>query len=250
MTKSIFLSLVMILVSTLGFSTTPESTPESSAAHLTVIATSGLTLRQAPDSKSPVVKIIPFGEVVTLRSDQPDTTFASRVGWVDGQWKVVEHEGDVGFIFDGYLTALPLPDYVAEFSPYGTELLYPLETWALNHHMQSQKPDTIHTPHSSKVVTHFTNGDKLVQSNQHGYYKSELYLHDTRIMDAYNLLQVMIHGDETAHASFTKQSLFVEDFKGDITQVKIKLDDDIEIRKVGPDLVRIQITSVDQFCKL
>lgn len=246
MKKSILMALVAIVFCQTAFATNSNPTLPS----LTVIATSGLSLREAPDASSPIIKIVPYGDQVIIREDQPDTTFASRIDWVDGEWIAIEHEGSVGFIFNGYLTNLPLPAYEAEFSPYDTELLYPLETWAAHNFIKSGAPDTIIRNGTSKVVHNFINGNRLIQSNQMGFYKSELYLHDVRIMDAYNLLEVMLGENEVAINSFKKNSLFIEDFKGEITQVKINLEDTITIRKLGPDLIRIAITSVDQYCKL
>lgn len=237
-------ALITLLCASVGLASTPTE-PET----MTVVATSGLILRQAPDAHSPAIKIIPFGEEVSIRHDQPDTIFHQRINWVDGEWIVVEHEGEVGFVFDGYLTALPLPTNDAEYTPYDMELIYPLESWMNNHHLHAAIPDTILRSERSKVVHNYVNGNRMVQSNQHDYYKVEVYLHDTRLMDAYHLLLSMI-GEEGTIDLFKKSSTFIEDMTGEITRIKINADDEIDIRLLGPDLVRIKMTSVEQYCKL
>ncbi len=241
-----YLTAIIILAVASSLLATNPTTPSQS---LTVVAPSGLTLRQAPDANSPAIKIVPYGDQVIVRHDQPDTTFNQRISWVDGEWIVVEHEGEVGFIFDGYLSKLPLPSTDAEYSPYDLELIYPLEVWMNNHHIHAAQPDTILRSERSKVVHNYINGNSMVQSNQHDYYKVEVYLHDTRLMDAYHLLLGMLD-DEGSAEIYRTESTFIADKNQEVTRIKIDLDSHIDIRLIGPDVVRIQLISVEQYCDL
>lgn len=241
-----YVTAIIILVVAGSLLATNPTTPAQS---LTVVAPSGLTLRQGPDANSPAIKIIPYGDQVTVRHDQPDTTFNQRISWVDGEWIVVEHEGEVGFIFDGYLSRLPLPSTDAEYSPYDLELIYPLEVWMNNHHIHTTQPDTILRSERRKVVHNYANGNRMVQSHQHDYYKVEVYLHDTRLMDAYHLLLGMLDDDNSAE-TYRSKSTFIADTDDKVHRIKIDLDNRIDIRLVGPDVVRVQLISVDHYCSL
>jgi hypothetical protein len=89
----------------------------------------------------------------------------------------------------------------------------------------------------------------MVQSNQHDYYKVEVYLHDTRLMDAYHLLLGMLD-DEGSAEIYRTESTFIADKNQEVTRIKIDLDSHIDIRLIGPDVVRIQLISVEQYCDL
>ncbi len=85
----------------------------------TVIATNGLNIRKAPDTKSEVVGYAPFGAKVEILSETHfgwdvigEHTFYTGVGssdeysWtepVEGFWVEVEYEGTIGYMFSAYL---------------------------------------------------------------------------------------------------------------------------------------------------
>lgn len=252
MKKLAALITMIILFSQAGFSHMNKIVTASNSdqsPELTIIARSGLSLREGPHSSSPLIKIIPYGDQVLIRKDQPDTSFLSRIEWVDGEWLAVEHDGSIGFVFDGFLTSLPLPSYEAEFSPYDLELIYPLESWMQYNFTLTGKVDSVKRSGGLKVVSKFENGNRMIQSHQLGFYKSDIYLHDTRIMDVYLLILSMLDDNEEAIQILKSNSVFIEDQKGDINKIKVNLDTPIEIRKLGPDLIRITSISSDHYCK-
>lgn len=80
---------------------------------LTVYINSGLKLRQKPSSKSDALTTIPIGKKVfikkqLLREFKHQDSFAS-MRLLKGYWVLVEYKGQLGYVFDGYLSSLPYP---------------------------------------------------------------------------------------------------------------------------------------------
>ena len=216
---------------------------------MTVIATSGLTMRTTPSLEAPIVTVIPYGSQILVRVDQPLEPITQRIDWVDGQWLAVQYENYLGFVFDGYLTDLKLPSYAAEFSPYDLELIYPLETWLVNNYWMHRKPDTLVTSGISKVTHHLSNGATWVQSNQHNYYKTEITIPGQRVMEVFHLLLAMVPSPDL-RAVLTSSAIFIENPNGEIDAIKIPIDDPIDIRMIGKDKIRIRAISTAQYCQL
>lgn len=70
---------------------------------LFVFAKSGLKLRTAPNLESETIKIAQYGHAVKpLFVEKSDT-----IEQINGNWLEVDYRGEVGFMFDGYLSRLP-----------------------------------------------------------------------------------------------------------------------------------------------
>ena len=110
------------------------------------------------------IKIITLGEQVTIL-EQSDSLQTQTMDWVKGHWVLVDHMGDKGYIFDGFLSGLRVPTYDWEKCQLDLDMIYPLEQWAEVNHI-TQKVDTSQGTFISRVTDHYDNGDKLVKINK------------------------------------------------------------------------------------
>ncbi len=236
-------NLMIILLCTL-FSITLSANHIGEQPIHNVVAKSGLTMRMLPGTEHAAIKIIPFGEQVLIieSSENPD-----RIDWIDGNWVLVAHDGDTGYVFDGFLSELAIPFYDFEVSQFGLDLIYPLESYAEYRLVAEGQPDTIHRGEVVKVIHRFEGGEKLVRSDNEDYYKVQLYLNDIRVMDAYHLVQNMLR-EKKDIKTFQNQSVFIQNKQGEIDHVRVKLDHPVYIKKLKNGQVRISILSSESGC--
>lgn len=80
---------------------------------LTVFIKSGLKLRESAEKNATTLTTIPLGQKVVvkkqfLKAIAHKDNFAS-IRLIKGFWVRVEYNGQVGYVFDGYLSSLPYP---------------------------------------------------------------------------------------------------------------------------------------------
>ncbi len=212
-----------------------------------VVANSGLTLRMFPGTHGAAIKVIPFGEQVTVidnTDEHPD-----RVDWVDGHWVMVTHDGDTGYVFNGFLSELAIPEYDFEVSQFELDLIYPLESYAEYRFNADGEADTIHSTKRTKVIQKFEHGEKMIKTSNGDYYKTQLFLNDIRIMDAYHLVLQMVQ-EKSNQEVFKNESVFIQGRSGEIETIKVKLDNPIDIRKLSNGQIRISILTSESGCEL
>ena len=215
---------------------------------LYVMANSGLTLREAPNKDAEVLEVVDFGSVVHVLN-QPDSVQSyEMINWVEGQWLFVEYDGVTGYMFDGYLSDLPLPIYEFEKCQLDLDLIYPLESWA-EVNLGESESKVIEAGALKKITDQYLGGEKLVRSQKDETYKLELYLSDVRLMDAYHLLQSMIE-TKSRLETFKDESTFVKNREEELYKVKVNLDHPVEIRKLKTGGVKITIRSDEYSCSL
>jgi len=195
---------------------------------LTVVAPSGLTLRSSPDLHGTPIKVIQFGDEVRFKDDKDSLHKYEQIKWVEGHWIHVSHEGDEGYIFDGFLTHLDLPRYDFEKTQTNLNFAYPLIQWA-ERCLWVERSDTIVSEHSTKIIDLYATGDKMVKINEDGMYRTEMHLSGLRMMDVYHLLYNMLL-DDYEKKVFGEESLFIEDHEGRLSRIKIDLDNPVEIK--------------------
>lgn len=215
---------------------------------LYVVANSGLTLRTAPSLSAESLGVIEFGSSVEVLNQPDSIQHYDKMNWVEGKWLYVECDGVTGYMFDGYLSDLPMPIYEFEKCQLDLDLIYPLESWA-EINLGNSESDIVEAGVLKKVTDRFIGGEKLVRTQKDNDYKIELYLNDIRLMDAYHLLQSMI--DTRARLeTFKDESTFIEDREGNLHKVKVNLDNPIEIRKQNSGDIKIIIRSENYMCSL
>ncbi len=215
---------------------------------LYVMANSGLTLRMEPNKNSESLGVVNYGSSVQVLNQPEGIQNIEKLNWVEGKWIFVEYDGVTGYMFDGYLSDLPIPIYEFEKCQLDLDLIYPLESWA-EVNLGGSNNDTIEAGALKKVTDRYIGGEKLVRSHKKDEYKLELYLNDIRLMDAYHLLQSMIDS-QTRLETFKDESTFIEDREGDLYKVKVDLDNPVEIRKLKSGDIKIIIRSDNYMCGL
>lgn len=108
--KNIILICICAILTT--SSRTIEKIPTSNGDFYNVMAISGLKMRTEPNGKK--LLTIPYNSQVEKINDGKDygdlTVTELKDFEIKGKWIKVKYDGKEGFVFDGYLTKLPLPD--------------------------------------------------------------------------------------------------------------------------------------------
>ena len=198
-------------------------------AQLYVVAPSGLTIRHMADADSEALDIVPFGSSVIVLAQPDKIPLNQKINWVDGQWIYVEYAGITGYMFDGYLTDLPLPIYEFEKCQMDMDFIYPLESWS-DINLGLDRSDTISAGALYQVTNHYEAGDILIKRQVGMKYAIELTLNDVRLMDAYHLLISMME-DSRSISVFKELTTFIEDANGDLSTIKIDVDYPMKINK-------------------
>jgi len=247
MKKMICLLTGVLFLFTQAFSTNPITENKS----LSVVAGSGLKMRTTPSLESQVIKVIPFGDTVYEVLDSTMTeTISDRIEWMEGEWIRIEHMGDQGYVFNGFLTSLPIPNFEFELTMEDLDLTSPLESWINYRFDRMGEPSIYETKDEIKMVTDFEEGHRKIEYESEFKYKVVLQLEDVEVHEAYNLMKgMLLTGYEKT--SFDQKSVFVENKFGEIDRIKINLEQPIEIKKLRDNRVQISIINFyDGDCKL
>lgn len=249
--KLFFKNLALSLTSfALLFSSTIFANDFIEGQQLSIVAPSGLSLRDAPSQMGRVLDIVNFGEEVTVINSSEVVCKSEKIEWVTGEWILVNYQGQEGYMFDGYLTDLPLPQYEFEIAYNDMDLIHSLDSWVNYHFDMNLEPDTIvQNDEVYKTVFYFDNNQKLIKTDEEGYFRMDIYLSDIRIMDAYHLLLNMLPSSAEM-ATFKNKSVFIEDHDGNLETIKVNLDNQIVISKTRSGQIRIKAYTPRVGCDL
>jgi len=215
--------------------------------YLSVSATSGLSMRTAPGLSAEKIMIIPHGaEVqVILRDKNP---LEETVEWTKGQWTYVEYDGRRGYVFDGFLTSLPMPELQFEKVVSDQDLSSPLISWAEHRFNEVRSVDTIQRNDITKVIKVLADGVILKKYSDDQMFKLDVEIDHIRIMDAYHLLlNMMDKGDQKI---FKDNSTFLKDQGFDIEKIRVSIDNPVTIEQIDENRVRITIDNPYHACSL
>lgn len=215
---------------------------------LYVMANSGLTLRAEAKMDSEPLIVVDFGSSVQVLNQPDSVENVEMINWVKGKWIYVEYDGINGYMFDGYLSDLPMPIYEFERCQLDLDLIYPLESWA-DVNLGLENSNVVEAGILKRITDSYIGGEKMVRTQKEDYYKLELYLTEVRLMDAYHLLQSMID-NKARLETYKDESTFIKDRNGELYKVKIKLDNPIELLKLKSGDVKIVIRSENYSCDL
>lgn len=245
MKKIIVLSLLCLIMLT-----AIKATHFTNAESAYVTAPSGLTLREAPNRTSRVLEIIPFGESVNIILEDSYEVKTERIDWVKGQWIKVYFEGIEGFVFDGYLSHLPVPLLDFEMVDSDLDFTYAFQSWMDYRFTEVLASDTIVRENDfTKVIHHFENDQELIEKDEATFYMVNATLSDVRITDVYNLLLSMMP-NEINRKYVQDSSVFIEDVSGELTQIKLLLDNPVNIKKQKNGRINIKLYSNYTGCSL
>lgn len=214
---------------------------------LTVSANSGLSLRFEPGQQSDVISIIPFGETVEIL-ERCENDLVETIEWTSGSWVYVEYNNRRGYVFDGFLTTLPLPEYAFEKVIDNMDLINPLTSWAEHRFNELTPVDTIVKKDMTKIIKVLSDGIILKEYEDDFVFRTEIEIDGVRIMDGYQLLLNMMNNEE--RKEFKNHSIFITDNTDNLSQIKINLDSTVNISRINENKIRITINNYEKECSL
>lgn len=249
MKKLIMLSLIAILVGTTLSATTPN-TFFSNDETVYVTAPSGLTLREAPNLHARIIEIIPFGESLNVIIEESVEMESQRIDWIDGQWIKVSFEGEEGFVFDGFLSHLPVPVLDFELVDSDLNFTYAFMSWMDYRFTEVLAPDTIQREDEFiRVIHHFENDQQLIEKDDATFYMVDATLTNVRLTDVYHILLSMMPS-KINRKYVEEQSIFIEDETGELEQIKLLLPNPVNISKRSDGTVNVKLYSNYTGCNL
>jgi len=236
--------MVLMMITLFAGLTMAEVDPQLNTKY--VYAYSGLKLRSQPNLEGQILKVIPYGHKVTILETVEKT---DRIEWMTGQWVKVSHDNMEGYLFEGFISELPIPEYKFEMTQNDLDLSYPLIAWAEYHFDEVHKTDTIQNEHLDKITQHLENGITLTRRDNPYDFRVELDLPDTKIGDAYNLLKSMLL-TQPERLTLENNSVFIDNVEGDIHRIKINLENPVELRLLSNGHTKITVSSFHQGCDI
>lgn len=209
-----------------------------------VYAHSGLKLRIEPSTHSEVIKVIPYGDRVTVLETHDEQ---QRIEWMNGNWVKVAYDNTEGYIFGGFISDLPMPKMDFELTSDDLDVTYPLISWAEHNFDEIRQSDTLMVDGLHRLTQHMENGITLVRRDTKYDFTVILTLPETEIEEAYNLVKSILL-TKPERVTFNNKSIFVANNVGDIHRIKVQVDDPIELRKMKDGSVKILVTSFHHGC--
>jgi len=224
--------------------TEPIITPEPISSNVT--AFSGLKIRTAPGLKSQILKIIPFGESVNIIESDVSP---SVIEWMEGHWTKVEYKGIEGYVFDGFLSELPIPRWNFELSQSDMDLTYPMLAWAENNFDQIREPDTLNRGNHDKIIQYMEHGIVLSREDSDYSFNTSIELPETTMSEAYNIMKSMLLS-RAERALYDKSAIYIKDKEGNIKTIKINTDFPLMINKLKNGNIKISVSAFHTGCGL
>lgn len=206
---------------------------------LTVVAHSGLSLREHPGVHHETLLVIPYGhevERVIEEGEVPD-----QMGYISGNWVKVDYHGLEGFVFDAYLSQLPLVSHHDELDNEGLSVPEKIYAWAVHHLDPVYFDDSTEycaNLNPSHVFEHFTNEQSIRVLTTDQIIKSILILHDVRIMEVYHLALDMFN-DRSERNEYVENTIIIQDVNGEISEIRMTGDTEIIIRRTMEGEIRL-----------
>jgi hypothetical protein len=212
----------------------------------TVVAPSGLKLRAMPSLEGEVIGVLPHKAVVEIITNEQYIPKEDEINYFRGSWVYVQYEDLEGYVFDGLLTDLPVPDLEFEKTQFDLELIYPLEAWVDFHQNELPISDTIDNTLYSKLIHNYSSGLRLEKkSTVHGFTLT-VFIPNSKVSDAYFLLYNMLWTKEEQD-TYNRNATFIKNKSGVVNKINIQLDDKIRIEE-NNNGVTIEIASSQGVC--
>ena len=154
MKKSIITLFVTVIIIT-GLAVSNFAVIYKSGDRLRVLSSS-LAFRDNPSFKGKLNWVIPYGHKIKVVRK---TGKVLTIEGIRGQWVEVIHQGQKGFVFDGYLSQLPAPPFKCEsYRQYGEKKLGKIgrvKTTVVRGHMDDKDPSKNKYPYEGKNLQKF-----------------------------------------------------------------------------------------------
>lgn len=225
--------LLVILVSVIGLNAMAQDHPKV----MNVLAVNGLNMRSQPDGNARVVTKVAFGKSVEVLEK---TNVELQLGWIKDHWYKVRFRGREGYIFGGYLSALPAP--MAEATT--TMAAEMLVTYCAN--TLKQEGETLNATERLRngdtlyySLLKFQGGAELELETQGDRSSAKLLL-NTSVQSAYVLLEALLKSN--GQAEMLDGLRFVKGKDGLLSRIS-NAESTISIRQLSDELTELKLTS-------
>lgn len=189
---------------------------------LNVVATSGLRLRTSPGSNAGTIRVLEFGEEVIVKNTFGfDSTYQDKSGWFTGNWISVSAGQVSGFVFDGFLSKLPLPNHENELCMESSlSFSVPLQHYITHHFpVVADENGSEHREDVDQCVSYHSEGIVMTRTNGDGWYKTDVTFTGYRLSEVVNVFRSMIVGEDMLDA-FESSLRFHKNKSGQINKVQ------------------------------
>lgn len=193
------ISLILLFTSTFLTAGLPVY---SEGDQLTVIARSGLHLRMEPSVNGRVLRTLKYGDQVCIeRMFQAEDTLRQRIGWTNGRWVLVSYLGTEGYLFDGYLSSLPLPNHESQLCIDCISLTQPVTEYIQSHFKElgmenrGGGDDT-----ATETVLTFENGIFISFQSNTRWTHTEIVFHEQSLNEVMGILRSTLVGNDQRNA--------------------------------------------------
>ncbi len=211
--KKIFLSILIISVSQIGFAKNYEV-----GDTLKVFAKIGLNLRMKDNPYSKKITKLDFGqEVIIAEKNSKSDTIDSRPGsWV----KIKTAENQIGYVFDGYLSKFPIPSN--EQISNNDFHKYLLSNFPKNScELIIESPNTLEKKLTSKIIYTQENNITVVETSYWESQDLEFIFKDIRYGELITIAELFYSNYPKAKQEFQKE--LETEFKLNPNKLKIQI---------------------------
>jgi hypothetical protein len=214
---------------------------------LVVAANSGLRLRMHPDKSAPTIKVLEYNDPVIVQSmNDFDEEYADRVQWFDGYWVKVKSGLVSGWVFDGFLTTMQMPNHEDHLCIDCRNIITPLLQY-IDDNYPSECGEEISSPGEdvAQYTTLHTEGVETTITKGEGWYRAELIFDGQRISEVLNLIRAMLVG-KSAQSGFEESLVFHQDPYGYLEKIEIKyFDSPVTIEETPDGFILLTSTIID-----
>ena len=236
--------ICILIISCSSLNLSANNTPDP--VRTNVFAFSGLKIRTAPGLDGQVLTVIPFGETVEIITSE---STLETIEWMEGQWIKVEFEGIQGFVFDGFLSDLPVPSFDFELSQNDLDLTYPMIAWAEYNFDEVSQNDTINRGDHNKIIQYMEKGIVLSREDSDYSFNTSIELPNVTISEAYNIMKSMLL-TKSERTIYDNNAIYINGADGKLNQIKIKMDSPVDIKKLKNGNTKISVSAFHVGCGL
>lgn len=214
---------------------------------LVVAANSGLRLRIKPNISAPTIKVLEYGDPVTVQPmNDSSNAYADRIQWVDGHWVKIKTGLVSGWVFDGFLTGLVLPNRENQLCFPGDHIILPLENYIQDNFSQECTQDEAAFGEDiSRFTSSYEGGIQITNTRGEGWYRSQILFEGRRMSEILNLMRTMLVGNDM-RGEFEDALTFHQDRRGHLNKIEIKcFVFPVVIKQISAEYIEISSTIID-----
>lgn len=199
---------------------------------LIVHAIDGLKLRFEPSFHSPTITVLDYGEAITQLGETPESEHFS-IGYTIGKWIHVDVNGLEGYVYDGFVSSLPIPEFIPD-TDYLTTVLeeYVKSNFNLTATDTMARSSEMDERFHVKYRYTFEDNIRLHYDAFWELEKIKLEIPNIRIMDGYHLVKALLTVSGLKDIYGTDLIFKVNDL-GNIYEISDRFREDIIIRDHG-----------------